>query len=212
MSDEKKGKSKILLLEDRDNEARAIKKNLESTPNRQWEVQYVKNMKEFTERVEEEYFDIFIIDYDIPEDRGSRRAGGGEKALDVLRNKMGVVPAIIYSGVLKGELEEEEVVKKGASYILRKGRRGSALAALIDRIIDEHDEKIGFRLKSYFSNRLGEKTFYLNLISEDRIENQDDVKTKITVEIQRLFDDKSTIYEVYMNKDGEIVNARKKAA
>jgi DNA-binding NtrC family response regulator len=212
MNLEKKRKVKILILEDREKEARAIKKNLESNPKRKWEAQYVENISQFREKIQQESFDVYVIDYDIPADRGSRRAGGGEKALDLLKDAIGLVPAIIYSGVLRGELQEAEVIRKGASYILQKGTKGSALAALIERIINDHDEKIGFSLKSYFASRLNEKTFYLNLIKEDRVADDKEVKMAVTVEVQRLFDQKPTIYEVHLNKDGEVIHAHQKAA
>lgn len=211
MSNEKKRKVKILLLEDKENEAKAIKKNLESTPNRQWEVQCVENLSQFKGKIKQESFDFYVIDYDIPADRGGKRVGGGEKALNALQETIGLVPAIIYSGVLRGELQEAEVIKSGASYILKKGEKGTALAALIDRIMSEHDEKIGFVLKSWFADRLGEKTFYMNLIKEDRVVDNDQVEHVVLVEVQRLFDEKPTIFEVHIGKDGQVTHARQKA-
>jgi DNA-binding response OmpR family regulator len=212
MNLEKKRKVKILILEDKETEARAIKKNLECNPKRKWEAQYVANLAQFKEKIQQESFDIYVIDYDIPADRGSKRAGGGEKALDLLKDTIGLVPAIIYSGVLQGELQEAEVIRKGASYILQKGTKGSALAALIERIVKEHDERIGFSLKSYFASRLDEKTFYLNLIKEDRVSGDKEARTVVTAEVQRLFDEKPVIYELHLDKNGEVIHARQKKA
>lgn len=203
--------AKILLLEDTPTEAKAIKKNLESTPKRHWAVEHVSTVKEFKEKVSQESFDIYIIDYDIAADRGARKDGGGEKALLALQDTIGLSPAIIYSGVLQSELQETEVIQNGASYILKKGGKGTALAALIDRILNEKDEKIGFALKAYFADRLSEKTFYLNLVNEEKQTGPCGFKHTITVEIQRLFEDKPTIFEVNINKDGKVQDARQKA-
>lgn len=202
--------AKILVLEDTVTEAKAIKKNLESTPSRHWEVQCVDNVKDFKNKIKQESFDVYVIDYDIPADRGAKRDGGGEKALVALQDTIGLAPAIIYSGVLKGELQETEVIQRGASYILKKGEKGTALAALISRILNEKDEKIGFAIKSYFADRLAEKTFYLNLIKEEKTVNANEFKHIVIVEVQRLFDDKPSTFEVSISKDGKVFNAQQK--
>jgi len=203
-------KVRILVLEDKPRDAEAIKENLESYG---WEVGCVSNASEFKEQVANSHFDVYVLDFDIPVDRGGKLLGGGEKALDILRDTIGLVPVIIYSGVLESELLdteviEKEVVEKGASYILRKGSKGSALAALIKRIINEKDEKIGLRLKSYFASRLGEQTFYMRLISERRLNIDGKPQISVTVEVQRLFDQNASVYEVLLDKDGQVIDAR----
>jgi DNA-binding NtrC family response regulator len=204
--------ARILLLEDTTSEAKAIKKNLESTPKKCWIVEHASNVSEFKEKISQGSYDIYVIDYDIAADRGARKGGGGEKALLALQETIGLSPAIIYSGVLKGELQETEVIQNGASYILKKGEKGTALAALISRILNEKDEKIGFALKAYFTDRLSEKTFYLNLIKEEKKVDDNGFRHSLTVEIQRLFEEKPVIYEVNIDKDGKVLNARQKTA
>jgi DNA-binding response OmpR family regulator len=210
MSDEKLRIVKILILEDKENEAKALKRNLESTPKRYWEAQWVENLTQFKDKIKHESFDVYVIDYDIPVDRGAKRAGGGEKALNALQETIGLAPAIIYSGVLKGEFQEAEVIQSGASYILKKGEKGTALAALIDRIMTELDEKVGFVLKSFFADMLNEKTFYLNLIKEDRVIENNVVKHIVLAEVQRLFDEKPIMFEVHIGKDGHVIHAEQK--
>jgi DNA-binding response OmpR family regulator len=202
---------KILLLEDRSDNAEAIKENLECITARNWAVTITSRLAEFEEKLAKEHFDIFIIDYDLPADRQiGKTSGGGERALEALQNSVGLVPAIVYSGVLKGELEEAEVIEKGASYILQKGAKGSALSALIQRILSESDEKLGFKLKAFFASRLGESTFYMDLLKEERVTIKENTSTKVTVEIQRLFDDKPKVFEVTIDKTGEVISAEQK--
>lgn len=198
---------RILLLEDDTNDADAIKENLESHG---WIVEVVSDVEGFRKKLRESSFEIFVVDYDIPTDRDGRSMGGGDKALEMVRESVGVAPIILYSGVLEGEFREAaeaDVIRKGASYILQKGAKGSALSALVERIVTERGSEIGFRLRSYFADRLGEKVFYFRVVS-DSVEP--DGKRSSTVEVQRLFDEKPLLYQVTLSKEGEVLSANPK--
>ncbi|MGP8124516.1 MAG: response regulator [Nitrososphaerales archaeon] len=197
-------KVKILLLEDVDEDADAIRDNLESYG---WELERVRNVVEFEQKVRERVYDVFVIDYDIPADRGSSKAGGGEKSLEAAREIAGNTPAIVYSGVLESELQEAQVIEDGAAYILKKGGKGSNLAALIRKISSEHNEMVAQKLKSYFAGVTGEKSLYLRLVSEESVQESGEIRKHIRIEVQRLFDEKPMTYNVILDSTGEVVAA-----
>lgn len=200
----KKQKTSILILEDDERDGDRIKKNLKSYG---WEADLVVNSKEFKDAIDGKNYDLFIIDYDIVQDRGKKAMGGGDKALRLLQNNIGLTPVIVYSGNIKSEIDETPLIELGASFILQKGNKGAALSSLIERIISHSDEKLGQKIKAYLSNRLGEKTFFMKLISEERTKSNDKPTIKLTVEVQRLYDPKPIIYDLKLVR-GDIVNAR----
>lgn len=203
----KNKKVQILSLEHSAGVSKALKDNLTSYG---WECETTPNVKTFKEFVDAKDYDIYIIDYDIPEDRGHKERGGGDKALDYLKTKSHFVPVIIYSGQLSDEEDFSKVVKKGTPYVVRKGSgSGANLANLIKGIISNKPKKIGETVRSLLQERLGEDQFYFKLISEVHSKEKDLEIITVRADVQRIFDEKVLHYRIKLeSKKGTLMEIK----
>jgi PAS domain S-box-containing protein len=126
-----KSKLRILHLEDDPNDAELIKSTLVEE-GFDCDITLVKYREEFLKSIEQDKFDLILIDFSIP-------SFDGFSALQIAKEKHPDVPVIFVSGTI-GEEFAVEIFKKGATdYVLKD--RLSKLVPSIERALREVKER-----------------------------------------------------------------------
>lgn len=206
---------KILFLDEDIEFGKKIKTNLESNG---FHVTIVSNFAELRNATAHQIFDLFVIDYDIPDDRNKNESlGGGLKSVTYIRKHLGFVPIIIYSGVLHKEIEnsnviegiEGKIIDTGGTFILQKGQLGSSLAKLVKRIFNTDNVIDGFLIKDHMSKILGERMFDFRITSISSPSKKKGRTVRVAeIEVQKLMDKKKSKYQISFDERNHILSTR----
>ncbi|WP_119460852.1 ATP-binding response regulator [Rhodospirillaceae bacterium SYSU D60014] len=105
---------KILLVEDNPGDARLTRELLSEVGNARFELIHVESLKAALERVEQESFDVVLLDLSLPDAQGLT-------TVERLRNGAPRMPVVVLSG-LDDETRAIEAVQSGAQDYLVKGQ------------------------------------------------------------------------------------------
>jgi len=135
-------KTRILLVEDNPGDALLIEEIVSDVSEQGWELEWVDRISTAAEKLEEEEFDIILLDLFLPDSKG---VGTFRKVSDLAPD----IPIILLSG-LDDQKVALETVQEGAQDYLVKGRVDDQLLLRSIRYAIER-RKIGDQLAEYAS-------------------------------------------------------------
>lgn len=156
-------KTRILIFEDNISDAELMRRQLRKS-DLDFEIELAKDRNSFVKALDDFVPDIILADYVVP-------AFDGMAALDLARQKIGMVPVIIVSGFI-GEDVAIETLKKGATDYVLKDKMAKLVPA-IKRALSEVEQVSEKKLAEaklhevYESEHRIAQTLQKSLLTED---------------------------------------------
>ena len=138
-------KIKMLILEDNPGDVDLLREMLSEVASTTYELQHADRVETALARLEEEVFDIVVIDLSLPD-------SSGLETLDTIYARAGTTPVVILSS-LSDEALALEAVRKGAQDYLVKGHiDGTILSRVIRYAIEETESADSKVLAEFLHN------------------------------------------------------------